>query len=122
MALISSADFVQYQNSLANGLQQTLTKSRFSPLCLTVIAGLPLFSETLKGQCFISRLTSGSSTLRPISRLASKTVFSGLEWYAFLALSPTLDNNVSNDQKQQVRLATYSRSSSVKLTHEGVIR
>src|SRR5271163_3802265 len=35
-----------------------LTKSRSPPLCLTVMAGLPFFSVTLKGQCFMSRVIS----------------------------------------------------------------
>ena len=67
-----------------------LTKSRVSPRYFTWMTGLSFFAVTLNGQCFMSRFTSGSSTLRPMRRFASKTVFSGLEWNAFLAESPTL--------------------------------
>lgn len=41
-------------------------------------------------QCLRSRCNSGSSILRPIRRFASKTVFVGLVWNAFLAESPIL--------------------------------
>lgn len=81
-----------------------LTKSLKSPLWLTWIMGLPSLLTILKGQCLLSRLTSGSSKYRPINRFASKTVFSGLLEAWFLAASP------------------ISRSSSVKATHDGVIR
>ena len=102
------------------------------------MAGLSFFLTTLNGldvqsacmnttnlggtyQCFWSRLISGSSILRPIRRLASKTVFSGFEWKAFFAESPTLKLEVSS-WKTQPHDYTYSRSSSVKATHDGVIR
>ena len=65
--------------------------------------GFPPLSRTLNSQCLMSLLRSVSSILRPMRCLASKTVLAGLEWNAFLAESPT------------------NHSSSVKLTHEGVI-
>jgi hypothetical protein len=61
-----------------------------SPLCLTLIIGFPPLLVSLNGQCLTSRLTSASSYLRPMRRLASKTVFSGLVWKAFFAASPIL--------------------------------
>ena len=67
--------------------------------------------ETYTYKCFWSRLTSGSSILRPIKRLALKTVFSGLVWMSFLAVSPTLRKRVSCQKRN-----------SVKEIHEGVIR
>lgn len=73
-------------------------------------------------QCFWSRLTSGSSILRPIRRLASKTVFSGLVWKAFLAASPTLGKWVRGGLLRLLAQKSHSRSSSEKDTHEGVIR
>lgn len=82
--------------------------------------GLPPFSVTLNGQCFMSFLISSSSIRRPIRRLASNTVFVGLEWKAFFALSPTLEGNVNHSE--DILQRAYSRSVSVKLTHEGVIR
>lgn len=60
--------------------------------------------NTLNGRYLMSFWTAGSSQLRPISRLASKIVFSGLLVSWFLAASP------------------ISRSpSAVKATYEGVI-
>ena len=97
-----------------------LTKSRSRPLCWTVMYGLPPFSVTLNGQCFMSFLISSSSIRRPINRLASNTVFVGLEWKAFFALSPTLKGSVNHSR--DISQSAYSRSVSVKLTHEGVIR
>lgn len=47
---------------------------------LTEIAGEPALSMTAKGQVFMSFWTSGSSNLRPISRLASKTKGGRGEW------------------------------------------
>ena len=70
-----------------------LTNVRNSPLYATWMAGLLALLATVNGQCFISRWTSGSSNLRPIRRLASKTVFFGFEWNTFLALSPTLEKS-----------------------------
>ena len=53
-------------------------KDLYSPLNLTQILGRPsLPPSTLKGQRAISFETIDSSNLRPIKRLASKTVFSG---------------------------------------------
>merc|ERR1719194_211734 len=59
---------------------------------------------TLKGHNLMSDCTTGSANLRPISRLASKMVFSGLRATWFLAASP------------------MRRSESVKATYEGVVR
>jgi len=70
------------------------TNVRNSPLYATWMAGLLALLATVNGH-FISRWTSGSSNLRPIRRLASKTVFCGLEWNTFFALSPTLENSKS---------------------------
>ena len=64
-----------------------------SPLYATWMAGLLALLATANGQCFISRWTSGSLNLRPIRHLASKTVFSGLEWNTFFALSLILENS-----------------------------
>ena len=101
-----------------------LTNCRFSPLYWTSIAGLSFFLTMWNGQCFLSRSTSGSSTLRPMRRLASKTVFSGLEWKAFFAASPTLRIKFSlgSTRARNKNIVTYRRSSSEKETHEGVIR
>jgi hypothetical protein len=63
------------------------------------MAGLPFFSDNLKGQCLTSRLTSASPTLRPIKRFASKTVFEGLLGYAFFALSPILEAGMRCESK-----------------------
>lgn len=92
----------------------------------TLMTGLPSLLATWKGKFLISRWTSLSSNLRPISRLekkkkkgqqqlnavvqnctaylTSKIVLFGFEEYWFFAASPT------------------RRSSSVKATYEGVIR
>jgi hypothetical protein len=59
---------------------------------------------TLKGHSFMSACTMGSSNLRPMRRLASKTVLIGFMAAWFLAASPT------------------RRSASVKATYEGVVR
>ena len=75
-----------------------------SPLNCTSILGFSLSLMTLKGQYFLSSLTTGSSKRRPIRRLASKMVFMGLEATWFLAPSPT------------------SRSLLVKATKLGVVR
>ncbi len=42
----------------------------------------------LHGQCFMSACTTGSEKLRPMSLLASKTVFCGFRATWFLAESP----------------------------------
>uniref|UniRef100_A0A147BNQ5 Uncharacterized protein n=1 Tax=Ixodes ricinus TaxID=34613 RepID=A0A147BNQ5_IXORI len=59
-----------------------------SPLNSTLILGLPASLSTLKGQCLRSSWILGSSNFRPISRLASNTVFSGLRAVWALAASP----------------------------------
>ncbi|KAI9323493.1 hypothetical protein BX666DRAFT_1887463 [Dichotomocladium elegans] len=50
--------------------------------------GAPFLLTILKGKCFMSFWTSLSLKRRPIKRLASKTVRSGLAAYWFLAASP----------------------------------
>lgn len=60
----------------------------FVPAASTWTTGLPLLSITLKGQCFMSACTISSVNFLPISRLASYTVFVGLEDAWFLAASP----------------------------------
>ncbi|CAN0559165.1 unnamed protein product, partial [Ectocarpus sp. 12 AP-2014] len=60
----------------------------FSPLKDTSIVGFPPGpATTLKGQCFLSEATAGSVNLRPISRLASKTVLVAFIATWFLAAS-----------------------------------
>uniref|UniRef100_A0A0E9R6U8 Uncharacterized protein n=1 Tax=Anguilla anguilla TaxID=7936 RepID=A0A0E9R6U8_ANGAN len=59
-----------------------------SPLYSTSTLGFPPLLTTLKGQCFISDCTTGSSNLLPIKRLASKTVLLGFMATWFLAASP----------------------------------
>lgn len=73
-----------------------------------------------KGHCFLSLRISGSSAFLPMSRLASKMVFSGLDWNAFFAASPTLVQHKGSISWEKE--GTYSRSSPAKDTHEGVIR
>jgi len=75
-----------------------------SPLNSTEMTGLPAFSITLKGKCFMSACTSASANLRPIRRLASKTVLVGFMATWFFAESP------------------IRRSVSVKATKDGVVR
>lgn len=99
------------------------TKLRSVPLCWTVMTGLPSLFCTANGQCFKSRFTSWSSMPRPINRFTSKIVFWGLEWNAALAVSPTLGLwDVNLAEKIIGSRITYSRSWSVKLTQDGVIR
>merc|ERR1719316_684419 len=64
----------------------------------------PWPASHLKGHSLMSACTIGSANLRPIRRLASKTVFSGFLAVWFLAASP------------------MRRSVSVKATYEGVVR
>ena len=72
---------------------------------LILMAGFDLLSTTEKGKNFLSDWTAGSAQVRPMSRLASKTVLVGLVVSWFLAESP------------------ISRSpSEVKATYDGVIR
>ena len=60
-----------------------------SPPTVTSIRGLsPVPALTLKGQCVMSDFTDESAILRPIRRLASKTVFAGLAAACDLAASP----------------------------------
>merc|ERR1719356_360974 len=61
-------------------------------------------AQHLNDQSLISAWQTGSLYLRPMSRLASKTVFSGLRAVWFLAASP------------------IRRSVSVKATYDGVVR
>lgn len=51
-----------------------LTKSLVSPRYSTWMEGLPALSTILKGKCFMSAWTSLSANLRPMRRLASKTL------------------------------------------------
>mmetsp|Transcript_27244 Transcript_27244/g.83981 ORF Transcript_27244/g.83981 Transcript_27244/m.83981 type:complete len:223 (+) Transcript_27244:1255-1923(+) len=72
---------------------------------VTVICGLPPTPDvTLKGQCFMSDWTAASVNLRPMRRLASKTVLYAFIATWFLAASP------------------MRRSVSLKATYEGVVR
>ena len=67
--------------------------------------GVPPGPDThLKGQCFMSAWTEASANLRPIKRLASKTVLVAFMAACDLAASP------------------IRRSVSVKATYEGVVR
>merc|ERR1719210_179794 len=76
-----------------------------SPWAFTTIMGLsPCPAITLNGQSLMSDCTMGSANLRPMSLLASKTVFSGFLATWFLAASP------------------MRRSVSVNATYEGVVR
>ncbi len=60
-----------------------------SPLNLIQILGFPSVPAlTVNGHSLISFYTIGSSNFRPIKRLASKIVFSGLRAHWFLAASP----------------------------------
>lgn len=97
------------------------TNSLSSPLYETCIEGFPWpFALTENGQCLISRWRSLSFIVRPINRLASNTVFVGFMWNAFLALSPMLQKLSVSDFVHFVD--TYSLSSPLKPTQEGVIR
>ena len=65
-------------------------KTFCSALYSTWIIGLsPAPAMTLNGQWLMSCWTAGSSNLRPMSRLASKTVLCGFSAVWFLAASPT---------------------------------
>merc|ERR1719421_1309902 len=76
-----------------------------SPLYCTTSCG---FSDgpdcTLNGQCCMSDWTAESENLRPMRRLASKTVLAGFIATWFLAASP------------------MRRSVSLKATYDGVVR
>ena len=60
------------------------------------IMGRLFLLATLKGQCFMSSCTVLSVKLRPIRRLASKTVVVGLMVAWFLAASPTRRSSPSH--------------------------
>ena len=65
-----------------------MTFSPFSPVKTLTLAFPSLSSNRSKGKCFLSAWTDASLYLRPMRRLASKTVLRGLEGPAFLAASP----------------------------------
>jgi hypothetical protein len=62
------------QAVVERGKRIKLTNSFSSPRYSTLMYGLPPLLKTLKGKCLISDWTSASSNLRPIKRLASKTL------------------------------------------------
>lgn len=61
--------FVRIMDEISSGVNCLV-----SPLNSTSTTGLPAFSMTLNGKCFMSACTSASANLRPMRRLASKTL------------------------------------------------
>lgn len=79
---------------------------RRSPLIMGLSAAA---GETLKGQCLRSAWMAGSANLRPINRLASKTVLAGLLAICIQARSSELSRQLGckNCHKvARIRLAT----------------
>jgi len=103
--------FPRYASAISFILMRTMdeissaAKVFSSPRYCTWITGLPATPDvTLKGQCFMSLCTALSVNLRPMRRLASKTVLKAFMATWFLAASP------------------MRRSVSLKATYEGVVR
>lgn len=108
-----------YQGISALSKDVGITKTYKSLILVPVLNinyGLPLLSLTLKGRCFMSCQISGSSILRPINRLVSKTV------WVLRGIINTIWKSQMDRNGRDWRLWSYSRSSLMRLTHDSVIR